>query len=274
VRGLQTAALSPWKSIGVFRSPLVSRIAGSRLAHHRNAFSFSGETTGRSAKRVVPRQGGRPGNGSTWTTTVPGSTSSSATGNSGAVYNIGGEGQENLAVTQLIVELTGCDAGLVRHVEDRPGHDRRYSVDSARLSALGWTPHRLFEEGLAENGRVVSGPPSLVGADQVRRVPEVLREPVRGAVPPVTTSLRIREPSSKARAHCGRETGIGRGNLGLVHVRFRVTRSCGRGANVCAHRRSIRGDSQARGAGGRRSRQRGSPRATSSAPTRAPPGSS
>jgi hypothetical protein len=40
--------------------------------------------------------------------------------NSGAVYNIGGEGQENLAVTQLIVELTGCDAGLVRHVEDRP----------------------------------------------------------------------------------------------------------------------------------------------------------
>jgi dTDP-glucose 4,6-dehydratase len=53
-------------------------------------------------------------------------------------------------VTQLIVELTGCDAGLVRHVEDRPGHDRRYSVDSARLSALGWTPHRLFEEGLAE----------------------------------------------------------------------------------------------------------------------------
>jgi dTDP-glucose 4,6-dehydratase len=48
------------------------------------------------------------------------------------------------------VELTGVDASLVRHVEDRPGHDRRYSLDTSKLRALGWEPKRDFDEGLAE----------------------------------------------------------------------------------------------------------------------------
>jgi dTDP-glucose 4,6-dehydratase len=38
----------------------------------------------------------------------------------------------------------------VRHVEDRPGHDRRYALDSSRIGALGWKAKRTFEEGLAE----------------------------------------------------------------------------------------------------------------------------
>jgi dTDP-glucose 4,6-dehydratase len=38
----------------------------------------------------------------------------------------------------------------VRHVADRPGHDRRYGLDSTRIHALGWTPRRAFEQGLAE----------------------------------------------------------------------------------------------------------------------------
>jgi dTDP-glucose 4,6-dehydratase len=71
-------------------------------------------------------------------------------GEPGGVYNVGGEERENLDVTQLILELTGADPGLVRHVEDRPGHDRRYSVDSGRIAALGWKPNRAFENGLAE----------------------------------------------------------------------------------------------------------------------------
>jgi dTDP-glucose 4,6-dehydratase len=69
----------------------------------------------------------------------------------GEVYNVGG-GEElaNADVTRRILELTGRDASLVRHVEDRPGHDRRYSLDSGKLRALGWTPGRRFEDGLAK----------------------------------------------------------------------------------------------------------------------------
>jgi dTDP-glucose 4,6-dehydratase len=71
-------------------------------------------------------------------------------GKSGEVYNIGGEERENLVITERIVELTGCDSSLVRHVEDRPGHDRRYALDDQKLRDLGWAPARTFEEGLAE----------------------------------------------------------------------------------------------------------------------------
>jgi dTDP-glucose 4,6-dehydratase len=71
-------------------------------------------------------------------------------GEPGSVYNVGGEEHENLEVTQLILQLAGSDPALVRHVEDRPGHDRRYSLDSSRAEKLGWTPVVPFEDGLAE----------------------------------------------------------------------------------------------------------------------------
>jgi dTDP-glucose 4,6-dehydratase len=74
-------------------------------------------------------------------------------GEPGGVYNVGGEERENLDVIGRIVNLTGADAALVRHVDDRPGHDRRYSVDSARVRALGWQPRREFEAGLSETVR-------------------------------------------------------------------------------------------------------------------------
>jgi dTDP-glucose 4,6-dehydratase len=71
-------------------------------------------------------------------------------GAAGEAYNVGaGDERENLEVTLRILELTGADPSLVRHVEDRPGHDRRYSLDSAKVRALGWEPARSFEEGLA-----------------------------------------------------------------------------------------------------------------------------
>jgi dTDP-glucose 4,6-dehydratase len=71
-------------------------------------------------------------------------------GEPGGVYNVGGEELENLDVVRRIVELAGASPALVRHVEDRPGHDRRYSVDASRLRALGWEPRREFSEGLVE----------------------------------------------------------------------------------------------------------------------------
>jgi dTDP-glucose 4,6-dehydratase len=71
-------------------------------------------------------------------------------GEAGTIYNVGGEEHENLAVVKMILETTGADPSLVRHVEDRPGHDRRYSLDSSRIEALGWQPRRSLAEGLAE----------------------------------------------------------------------------------------------------------------------------
>jgi dTDP-glucose 4,6-dehydratase len=64
----------------------------------------------------------------------------------GEVYNIGGEDHENLEVTYRILELTGADAALIRHVDDRAGHDRRYAVDDAKLRELGWAPQHSFGE--------------------------------------------------------------------------------------------------------------------------------
>jgi dTDP-glucose 4,6-dehydratase len=71
-------------------------------------------------------------------------------GAAGEVYNVGGEEHENLELTSRILELIGADGSLVRHVDDRPGHDRRYSLDDAKLRALGWSPHHSLEDGLAE----------------------------------------------------------------------------------------------------------------------------
>jgi dTDP-glucose 4,6-dehydratase len=69
----------------------------------------------------------------------------------GEVYNVGGEEFENIEVTHRILELTGADSDLVRHVDDRAGHDRRYALDDAKLRSLGWAPEHSFgETGLTE----------------------------------------------------------------------------------------------------------------------------
>ncbi len=72
-------------------------------------------------------------------------------GRAGEVYNVGGEERENIEITSRILELTGASADLIRHVEDRPGHDRRYSLDDSKLRGLGWRPeHSIGETGLTE----------------------------------------------------------------------------------------------------------------------------
>jgi dTDP-glucose 4,6-dehydratase len=68
-------------------------------------------------------------------------------GRAGEVYNVGGQERENLDVVRRILDLTGASPDLVRHVEDRPGHDRRYSVDSSKLHGLGWRPQHSFDAG-------------------------------------------------------------------------------------------------------------------------------
>ena len=73
------------------------------------------------------------------------------TADNGEVYNIGGgHPVANAVVTRRILELLDKPESLIRHVADRPGHDRRYSLDTAKLESLGWAPRVSFDEGLAE----------------------------------------------------------------------------------------------------------------------------
>lgn len=72
-------------------------------------------------------------------------------GGAGEVYNIGaGAERENIHVARRILELTGADPDLLRHVADRPGHDRRYALNCNKLAALGWAPKRNFDEALPD----------------------------------------------------------------------------------------------------------------------------
>ena len=67
----------------------------------------------------------------------------------GEVYNVGGPDEcANLDVVRRIIELTGGDDSLIEYVTDRPGHDRRYSLSSDKVRALGWQPEVRFAEGL------------------------------------------------------------------------------------------------------------------------------
>ena len=72
-------------------------------------------------------------------------------GEAGQVYNIGGGNEvANIDLTRRILGLLGRPESLIRPVADRPGHDRRYSLDTAKLRALGWRPQADFASGVAE----------------------------------------------------------------------------------------------------------------------------
>ncbi len=72
-------------------------------------------------------------------------------GSPGEVYNAGGPDElANIDVVTRIIELCGADESLIEHVTDRPGHDRRYSLSSAKVRALGWEPRVRFGEGLEQ----------------------------------------------------------------------------------------------------------------------------
>ncbi|MCA1727326.1 MAG: dTDP-glucose 4,6-dehydratase [Actinobacteria bacterium] len=71
-------------------------------------------------------------------------------GEPGETYNIGGGHESaNLDLAREICALTGADESLIKFVDDRPGHDFRYSLEWGRLRALGWEPRRSFRDALA-----------------------------------------------------------------------------------------------------------------------------
>jgi len=72
----------------------------------------------------------------------------------GEVYNIGGSNERtNMEITKLILEVTGKDESLIKYVQDRPGHDRRYSLDSTKLLQLGWNRTHAFATAMPETIR-------------------------------------------------------------------------------------------------------------------------
>ncbi len=73
-------------------------------------------------------------------------------GKSGEVYNIGGNNEkQNIEIVKLILKELGKSESLIKYVKDRPGHDRRYAIDSTKIQEeLGWKPEYTFETGISE----------------------------------------------------------------------------------------------------------------------------
>ncbi len=73
-------------------------------------------------------------------------------GKPGEVYNIGGNNEKkNIEITKLVLSELGKGEDLIKYVQDRPGHDRRYAIDSSKIqNELGWTPEHTFETGMKQ----------------------------------------------------------------------------------------------------------------------------
>ena len=75
-------------------------------------------------------------------------------GKAGEVYNIGGGNEvRNVDLTHMLLRLAERPDSLIKPVQDRQGHDLRYSVDTAKLRGLGWQPEVPFEDGLKDTVR-------------------------------------------------------------------------------------------------------------------------
>ncbi|WP_208028922.1 dTDP-glucose 4,6-dehydratase [Rhabdothermincola sediminis] len=72
-------------------------------------------------------------------------------GEVGEIYNIGGGNEiTNRDLTERVLRLCGAGEEMIEYVTDRPGHDRRYSIDCSKIGALGWKPQRDLDEALAD----------------------------------------------------------------------------------------------------------------------------
>jgi len=70
-------------------------------------------------------------------------------GQLGEVYNLGTEVETyNIVMTRMILKLLGKPESLIQHITDRPGHDRRYSLNCDKIKALGWRSRHTFEQAL------------------------------------------------------------------------------------------------------------------------------
>ena len=70
----------------------------------------------------------------------------------GEIYNIGGCNEKtNLVVVEMVLDRLGKPKSLIKHIIDRPGHDRRYAIDASKIiNQLGWRPSVSFEQGIGK----------------------------------------------------------------------------------------------------------------------------
>jgi dTDP-glucose 4,6-dehydratase len=73
-------------------------------------------------------------------------------GKSGETYNIGGCNEKtNMEVVRIILDRLNKPDSLIKHVKDRPGHDRRYAIDASKIiNELEWKPSVTFEQGIVK----------------------------------------------------------------------------------------------------------------------------
>ncbi len=73
-------------------------------------------------------------------------------GQLGEVYNVGGNNEKaNIEIVKIIIDTLGKSEELIKYVQDRLGHDRRYAIDNKKITTeLGWEPEYTFEEGIKE----------------------------------------------------------------------------------------------------------------------------
>ncbi|MBP9191997.1 MAG: GDP-mannose 4,6-dehydratase, partial [Ignavibacteria bacterium] len=71
-------------------------------------------------------------------------------GKIGEVYNVGGNNEwYNIDIVKLILKSLNISEESIKYVKDRPGHDRRYAIDSSKImNELGWKPEYTFEKGI------------------------------------------------------------------------------------------------------------------------------
>ena len=105
-------------------------------------------------------------------------------GRAGEVYNVGARNERrNLEVAESVLDALGKPRTLLKFVKDRPGHDRRYAIDPAKIETeLGWRPRETWETGLAKTIDWYARERRLGRARAQRRLPRLLREAVRDCV--------------------------------------------------------------------------------------------
>ena len=101
-------------------------------------------------------------------------------GRPGEIYNIGGGNERtNIEITKLLIAAMGKDERSMKFVPDRPGHDRRYAIDDAKILAELGVVRGSRSRRAARHGALVHRQRTVVAGGPVRRVPVVLRSLVR-----------------------------------------------------------------------------------------------
>jgi len=101
-------------------------------------------------------------------------------GTPGEIYNVGsGVETSNIDMAHAILDLLGQPHSLIQPITDRPGHDRRYALDTSKVRTLGWSNRHTFAQAIEETVALVCRQRMVVAQAQDRRIPGILQTPIR-----------------------------------------------------------------------------------------------